>query len=362
MVEQVRRIGLTPAEMVKLSTAKNYSDQLVSTELTAMGRMAGGSKPGSAAHVAAIELLHNAAYHEAKARVMQPLAELNEMLRSRAQSRVDAAVQISFYLRLGLIAMAVIEMACLWWVYRSLNRILGSSLRELHDYIVRLGADPLATPPQAPPYKDSIVDWLAQMQVRLNVLHHRHEQNEEILRQRTEELEARNQELRRLNRKDALTGLQNRLSADERLVQEFNRFKRNADPAQGYAVLFADIDHFKHVNDTYGHDIGDRVLCQLGLVLEASLRQTDYLARFGGEEFLILLPDTEIEGATTLAEKIRVAVMAHSFPVDGQLTISIGVTLVNVQDSSDSDALHRADVALYRAKNGGRNRVEVVLA
>jgi diguanylate cyclase len=118
-----------------------------------------------------------------------------------------------------------------------------------------------------------------------------------------------------------------------------------------------DIDHFKKVNDTYGHETGDEVLRQLARTLEATLRETDFVARFGGEEFLIILPDTSPDGALIIAEKIRSAVSEQAFPVVKKVTVSIGMTMALGEDKNEEEAVHRADTALYQAKESGRNTV-----
>lgn len=179
-------------------------------------------------------------------------------------------------------------------------------------------------------------------------------QLEDAVAARTTSLTQANEALQRLSHTDGLTQLHNRLSTNGRLRLEFLRMKRQGQP---YAVLFIDIDHFKRVNDTYGHETGDEVLRQLARVLETAARASDFVARYGGEEFLVLLPDTGADGAQTLAEKIRQSVASHVFPVAGQLTVSVGLSTARDDDKSEDEAVRRADMALYRAKSEGRNRV-----
>ena len=176
----------------------------------------------------------------------------------------------------------------------------------------------------------------------------------ELLAARTTSLVAANQELEQLARVDALTGLQNRNSANERLRQEFLRLKRSG---HLYVVLFMDIDYFKAINDSYGHDTGDQVLWHVATVLKDTLRESDFVARYGGEEFLAVLPETNAEGALRLAETVRQTVSRHAFPVAERVTVSIGVAMATDQDKNEEVAVRRADTALYQAKADGRNAV-----
>jgi diguanylate cyclase (GGDEF)-like protein len=129
----------------------------------------------------------------------------------------------------------------------------------------------------------------------------------------------------------------------------------------GAALLMLDLDHFKRVNDTWGHAIGDKILRHFTVLAQEHLRGTDLLGRLGGEEFAVLLPGTDLTGAVGLAERLRHHVASSPVSVaseDITYTVSIGVTMINLQDMSPDDALARSDEALYRAKTGGRNRVE----
>ena len=124
-----------------------------------------------------------------------------------------------------------------------------------------------------------------------------------------------------------------------------------------YVVLFMDIDYFKAINDTYGHDTGDQVLRHVATVLKDTLRESDFVARYGGEEFLAVLPETNAEGALRLAETVRQTVSRHAFPVAERVTVSIGVAMATDQDKNEEVAVRRADTALYQAKADGRNAV-----
>lgn len=159
-------------------------------------------------------------------------------------------------------------------------------------------------------------------------------------------------------RQDALTGLYNRRAFLERAAEELQRSRRYGTPL---ALAMIDLDHFKKINDQWGHAIGDQVLITFAEVLKKSMRGVDIVARIGGEEFILLMTETPIEEAVRVAERIRKDIEAAELQLaDTRLrwTASIGVTLLLNGDDSIGTALGRADKALYRAKDKGRNRVE----
>jgi diguanylate cyclase (GGDEF)-like protein len=170
----------------------------------------------------------------------------------------------------------------------------------------------------------------------------------------TEELEKANVQLQQQASTDILTGICNRLKCVEVMQAETARAKRYSTPL---SLIMFDIDHFKAINDTWGHDMGDRVLIEVAALVASHVRASDLFARWGGEEFMIVCPGTSwVEGAK-LAEKLRLLIAAHDFTVPDRLTCSFGVTTLLEADSGDS-LCKRADVAMYLAKRGGRNRVE----
>ncbi len=155
-------------------------------------------------------------------------------------------------------------------------------------------------------------------------------------------------------RTDALTGLSNRVKLDEALESEMRRAQRYRN---AFSIIILDIDHFKRVNDTYGHLAGDEVLKAVAGLLTDNLRETDTAGRWGGEEFLILLPHQDRAGARRLADKLRIAIESADFPGVGTITASLGVTAHAAGDTLQG-LVERADAALYTAKRSGRNRVE----
>lgn len=154
---------------------------------------------------------------------------------------------------------------------------------------------------------------------------------------------------------DRLTGLYNRTKLDEVFANELARAERYN---ESLAVIMADIDKFKTVNDTYGHQIGDSVLTEFAAIMRKLVRDTDTLGRWGGEEFLVICSHADLNSAYILAERIRAAVAGHSFSVVGQKTCSFGVASYRPGDTAET-IVNRADMALYEAKQNGRNRIEL---
>lgn len=186
-----------------------------------------------------------------------------------------------------------------------------------------------------------------------------------LVNQYMRELSALNQRLEELSVKDEMTGLANFRFLMREVAKEHERIMRYGG---AYAILFCDVDHFKHYNDRNGHPAGDRVLKSVADLLRANVRKTDLPARYGGEEFVVLCPGIDAEGARILAERIRATIETHPFehasaqPL-GKVSISVGVTGVTSPPDSEEtagsfkDVIQRADEALYRSKKEGRNRV-----
>ncbi|WP_165248292.1 sensor domain-containing diguanylate cyclase [Paludisphaera soli] len=164
--------------------------------------------------------------------------------------------------------------------------------------------------------------------------------------------------LRVLATTDGLTGVANRVECSRRLAGDLERARRYDSP---FSLILFDLDHFKQVNDNHGHDAGDRVLQSCARLVVDSIRRVDVAGRWGGEEFLVLLPHSRLDAAANVAEKIRQAIAQHRFDEVGSVTASLGVAEFSRQDDSKS-LLRRADEALYRAKARGRNCVEVAPA
>jgi len=177
-----------------------------------------------------------------------------------------------------------------------------------------------------------------------------YERTESLLDTQSKLLEDNN-ELTRMALTDNLTGLSNRTHMNQILYKEFARFERHN---QRFGIIMLDIDHFKNINDNFGHDIGDTVLKKLAQIFENSIRTSDFVARWGGEEFLICCTTIEETDLLPIAETIRQLTASTKFERVGQITASLGCAAI-VKGETIGELIKRADVALYEAKNNGRN-------
>ncbi|CAO5035833.1 Response regulator PleD [Microcystis aeruginosa] len=179
------------------------------------------------------------------------------------------------------------------------------------------------------------------------------------LKKTQEELKNINSQLEKLVRTDSLTRVNNRreiLALGEKEWQRCHRYHRY------FSVLVIDIDHFKHINDTFGHVLGDKTLITIAGAIKNCLRQVDSFGRFGGEEFVAILPETNLEDAGTLARRICQVINQLNLEIDRQkvrVTASIGVATFSHQDNNLETVIERADRAMFAAKNQGRNRVSL---
>lgn len=183
---------------------------------------------------------------------------------------------------------------------------------------------------------------------------------EKLIVKKARELEARNRELQlkiaeieHISNTDPLTQIGNRKKFEEQLIHEKSRSDRYGHPL---SIAMFDIDFFKHINDTFGHDAGDRVLKKLADFVSANIRDIDFFARWGGEEFVLVFPDIALAGAINCAEKLRELIAEHEFETGVKITCSFGVTAYHAGDEIE-DLFGRIDNALYQAKNSGRNQV-----
>ena len=264
------------------------------------------------------------------------LQEMHEFLQAaNRQNRENGdTFNLSMQQQISALGSSVAEATDLSQLKQSVQHQLDSLLTAVDDFREKSSTS-----------QDSLSQKLESLVERVEAM----ERDSELTRQQIEEQ-------RQLAITDKLTGLPNREAYEERLQLETARWQRYQ---HGLCLVVADADHFKQINDTWGHLAGDKVLKVIAKTLEKRLRETDFIARFGGEEFVILLPETDAESALNLINEMRENVAACPFhfrnePV--QITISMGVACFHSSDESSDAVFERADKALYLAKKNGRNR------
>lgn len=282
----------------------------------------------------------------------------NATLATIRDSVADTVVNLTLMTLLMIVAVIAIAIWMAGFITQHLTRII-SGIRgfERGDLNARLavesrdelGALAVAFNNMA----DKLQQNIAELENARAVTEDANRNLEQRVKERTEELERVLAEVEAKATSDSLTGLFNRRKFDEMLRLEFNRFTRYGRSA---SLILLDIDHFKQVNDVFGHQAGDSVLVEIAKALAAQARNVDTLCRWGGEEFAVLLPETDLAQALLAAEHFRQAVAAHSFPIAMQISISLGVAQFKPGETIDN-ALRRTDLALYAAKKAGRNTV-----
>jgi diguanylate cyclase (GGDEF)-like protein len=293
---------------------------------------------------------------------MQKIAELLEDELAERIERTQASVDDRLRaFTIGLLALLLIGSCLVFWVGRSMSASVGRQIRRLSRIFSELAAGS-EDPVRFESFHNDEVGELVRAAERFreeNVERHAlinryRELNEELeskVAQRTLALTSSNEELERLANTDRLTGVCNRRALDVVLTAELDRARRYE---SSLSLLFFDLDHFKRVNDLYGHVVGDQVLRDFVSQLRDMLRDSDILGRWGGEEFIVVCPETKAGDIINLAERIRTKIEGFKFAQAGKVTVSIGIAELAADDHI-RDLIDRADQALYEAKRSGRN-------
>jgi diguanylate cyclase (GGDEF)-like protein len=267
-----------------------------------------------------------------------------------------------FVSRIMLIAELILILLISYWLYRKLVLPMGRFIQ----HTIEISEGDMEAPDINVGNRQDEIGILAK---HFNIMHHtikrqiaelnaHREMLEHEVQERTKELEEANRKLDLISRTDELTGLPNRRDMNQTIEKERVRSFRTRKPI---CFIFFDIDHFKNVNDTYGHAAGDAILKAVSNTIRGLLRKYDVLARYGGEEFLTLLPETDVDGAKTVAERFRREVEKMTV-VHGDKEIKVTITLGVAEFDNElgiDRSIQRADKALYDGKENGRNRVVV---
>jgi diguanylate cyclase len=274
----------------------------------------------------------------------------------------------------SLIAIAaIIKLSVLFWLFIwAFNRYLAIPLKELMSQVEEVQLSQNANNRIC--LSNIEHNELSQLQTHMNNMLNAIEKDRELLieveqskriwleeavAKRTEELQILNEKLKNLARSDSLTGVLNRGSFFETAKHMLLLAQRQKSPA---SFVLMDLDHFKMINDNHGHFIGDKVLIHFTHTIQTLLRKSDLIGRVGGEEFALFLPDTGMDEAFQLADKIRKTIRDSTLQIDGQTvtyTVSLGIDSSGPEDNSIDELFKRADLKLYGAKDKGRDRVEI---
>lgn len=285
------------------------------------------------------------------------------LLSLQPKSEIDEQVSSLLLVSRGMLATALIAILLIsFWLYRKLVLPMGRFVQ----HTIEISEGDMEAPDIDVGNRQDEIGILAK---HFNIMHHtikrqiaelnaHREMLEQEVQERTKELEEANKKLDLISRTDELTGLPNRRDMLRTIDNEIQRVTRSKKP---FCFIFIDIDHFKNVNDTYGHACGDEVLKHVSATIRNLLRKYDVLARYGGEEFLTLLPETDLEGAKIVAERFRKTI-EDTTVIFGKLSIKVTITLGVAQYDHALGAdksIQMADRALYEGKETGRNKVIV---
>lgn len=243
------------------------------------------------------------------------------------------------------------------WVYTTVTLMRGDAMED--DFLIGVVQDISSQKAAEDLMKDYTENLERQIQLRTSELEALNKQLQEADRSKDlviKELKEVKEKLLLSSNIDPLTGLYNRRYMMDRISDEVNRYRRNKTP---FCIMVADIDYFKEINDRFGHDCGDEVLQTISNLINAEIRNIDTLSRWGGEEFLILLPETQLYSARSVAERIRQSILKNIFSYENatfHLTMTFGLATYE-NDQTIKETIKKADNALYQGKLAGRNRI-----
>ena len=339
LIELMRRAGIRDKELAKLQEAKEASDRLAHLEkeafrLIAMARSDAQMAPSN--RLAAQEILFGSQYHEAKASIMRSIRDFYRMIDRRTRERVEHVQSVEILLDTMLTVLVFFLLIFAFFSFYHSRRFIVRPLHKLIEWTHRIKEEQYRIDEEIP-NRDEIGQLARSFLAMADTIY---------------------ANINRLDKKansDGLTGLANR----RRLSEELDRCHHAVKYYKAACgVVLCDIDHFKKINDSYGHNVGDEVIREIARILKLHTPQDSLAGRWGGEEFLILLKHKSQDEAAQVAERIRRSIQESPMHEGLRVTASFGVASMRA-DEDWHRCIHRADEALYRSKRNGRNRVEI---
>lgn len=340
LTELLRRASFTKPEFDKLVEAETNSDMLDRTERNAIAMAEAVAAPTDANRMLAIKMLSGAAYDQQEAGITRPIHEFQVMSEQRINALIKGARRDAAWVRSAFVLFCIMLVALIWQVKRALYATLGGTVNEVQARIADLGKGNLMSiAPLGDDKKESVMGWLLETQLNLAKINSQRNVAE--------------QRIYYLAHFDMLTGLPNRTQLAHRVMANMKRARSGGGP---FALMLLDLDHFKDINDSLGHNVGDALLIELADRLRVAFGDGDMVARFGGDEFVFLLMGASAMDPASVAKKvleiISVPIRVEQF--DLNISGSIGI-VTYPRDGDNLDTLAKnADVAMYSAKRHGR--------
>lgn len=342
IIDRMKVLHFSELELDILREAKELSDELIKMEVKAFNALQGlyqgdgdtYSVNGKPDPDLARKIVFSEAYHQEKSAIMEKINEFFKLLNSRTEEEVQHVAKLQKrYMGIALtLSTIIITMGTIgFWLFK---KDIIRPLSNLSEWVKGMQNGEYNF--DAKKYRNDEIGILANTfsnmasQVQNNIFNLEH-----------------------ISRTDHLTQINNRTILDEALITEMYKFERYGTPC---SIIMIDVDHFKKINDSYGHLIGDKVLIEISRILTKMIRLSDILGRWGGEEFLIICPNTDLIGGRALAELLRKHIANHEFDETLHVTVSLGVSVFEKGTSAEG-TVKNADQLLYKAKSEGRNRV-----
>ncbi len=345
IIDLMEEHGLSKGEIHLLSEAKRLSDDLIKIETRAFNALEGKfpdqdgnySIKGTPDKKLARQLLFGPEYHRAKSKIMKKIDEFFKLLNKRTLVDVRRAEKRQNLLLMLAIALAGLLLGQGIIGYRLSQKDITKPLNQMVGWIKRV---------QKADYRFDVSSFKKD---EIGILAH-------AINDMAGQIEGQITKLEHSSSTDPLTQINNRIALDKSLFDQKYKFDRYGTLC---AIIMLDVDHFKAVNDRFGHVAGDRVLFQIAEILTSMSRASDVVGRWGGEEFLIICPSTDTASGGIVAELIRKRVAEHDFGKAGHVTVSLGVSAFDDNDAAIEEVVKRADLALYKSKASGRNLVSL---